>query len=212
MTREEKTPTSTVEQRVDWSAIHRRLERAQAVLKETAKPTEEARRTTLTARAKALARELKPDGNGQGLIEIIEFVVTSETYGIESSYVREVYPLKELTPLPGTPAFILGVINVRGQIVSVVDPKKFFGLPEKGLTDLNKVILISDETMEFGLLADAVLGLRHVPLKELQKSLPTLTGLRAELLKGVTSERLVVLEAARLLSDPGLLVQQKSET
>ncbi len=212
MTQGEKTPTSAVQQRVDWNEIHRRLERAQAALKETAKPTEEARRTTLKARAKALARELKPDGNGQGLIEIIEFVVASETYGVESSYVREVYPLKELTPLPGTPAFILGVINVRGQIVSVVDPKKFFGLPEKGLTDLNKVILITDGTMEFGLLADAVLGLRHVPLKELQKSLPTLTGLRAELLKGVTSERLVVLDAARLLSDPGLFLQQKSGT
>src|SRR6267154_1771217 len=98
-----------------------------------------------------------------------------EHYAVESSFVREVYPLKELTPVLGVPAFVLGVINVRGQSVSVIDPKQFFGLPEKGLTDLNKVILITDGTMEFGLLADAVLGLRHVPLKELQKSLPTLT-------------------------------------
>ena len=211
MTRNEKTPTSAARQRIDWSEIHRRLERAQTALEQAAKPTDDEKRMTLKARAKALARELKTDETGTARIEVVEFVVAYEKYAIESSYVREVYPLKELTRLPGTPAFVLGVINVRGQIVSVVDPKQFFGLPQKGLTDLNKVILISDGKMEFGLLADAVLGLRRIPLEELQSSLPTLTGLRAELLKGVTSERLVVLDAARLLSDPGLVVQQKSE-
>ena len=212
MTQDEKILTNAVARRIDWSEIRRRMDRAQAALEQAAKPTEDERRKILKARAKALARELKTDGKEQGLVEIIEFVVASEKYGVESSYVREVYPLKELTPLPGVPAFILGVINVRGQIVSVVDPKRFFGLPEKGLTDLNKVILMSDGRMEFGLLADAVLGLRHIPLNELQTSLPTLTGLRAELLKGVTSERLVVLDAARLLSDQSLVVRHKSET
>src|SRR3989442_14826875 len=212
MTRNEKIPTTVRRQQVDWSEIHRRLERAQSALEQAAKPTNNEKRMTLKARAKALARELNTEGDGQACLEVVEFVVAYEKYALESSYVREVYPLKELTRLPGPPVFVLGVINVRGQIVSVVDPKQFFGLPQKGLTDLNKVILISDGKMEFGLLADAVLGLRHIPLAELQPSLPTLTGLLAELLKGVTSERLVVLNAARLLSDPGLVVHQKSAT
>ncbi len=166
---------------------------------------------TLRTRAKALARELKADGPEQVRIEIIEFVVAQENYAIESCYVREVYPLKDLTPLPGTPAFSVGVMNVRGQIVSVIDPKKFFGLPEKGLTDLNKVILLSDGRMEFGLLADDVLSVRHLPVKELQPSLPTLTGVRAEFLKGVSAESLVVLDGAKLLSDPGVVVRQEPE-
>lgn len=50
-----------------------------------------------------------------------------------SEYVREIYPLKEFTPIPCTPPFVLGIINVRGQILSVIDIKKFFDLPEKGL-------------------------------------------------------------------------------
>src|SRR6266851_5213843 len=137
MTQDKKIPTSVLTQRIDWNEIHRRLERAQAALEQAAKPTSDEKRMTLKSRAKALARELKPDGTGHARIEVVEFVVAYEKYAIESSYVREVYPLKELTRLPGTPAFILGVFNVRGQIVSVVDPKKFFGLPEKGLTDLN---------------------------------------------------------------------------
>src|SRR5258706_6075135 len=211
MTRNEKISRTERRRQVDWSEIHRRVERAQSAREQATKPTGDEKRITLRARAKALAGERNAEQDGQTWLEVIEFVVAYETFAIESSYVREVYPLKELTQLPGTPDFVLGVINVRGQIVSVVDPKQFFGLPQKGLTDLNKVILISDGKMEFGLLADAVIGLRRIPLEELQPSLPTLTGLRAELLKGVTSERLVVLDAARVLSDKRLIVQQASE-
>jgi len=70
-----------------------------------------------------------------------------------------------------------------GQILSVIDIKKFFGLPEKGLTDLNKVIVVRTQQMELGILADAVLGVRAIGLSDLQNSLPTLTGIRAEYLR-----------------------------
>ena len=132
---------------------------------------------------------------------------------------REVYPLKELTPLPGTPPFVLGLVNVRGQILSVIDLKKFFDLPEKGLTDLNKLIILDSgdlalskaEGMAFGILADAVLGVRPLPVSELQPSLPTLTGIREEFLKGVTRERVVILDADRLLSSKDIIVHEEVE-
>ena len=135
-----------------------------------------------------------------------------ERYGIESTYVSEVYPLKDLTPLPCTPAFVLGIINVRGQIISVLDLKKFFDLPEKGLTDLNKVIILRNEEMEFGILADVILGVVNVPLSYLQPTLPTLTGIREEYLKGITGERLVILDAGKLLSSRKIVVHEEVET
>ena len=127
------------------------------------------------------------------------------------SCVRETLPLKDLTPVPCTPPFVLGLIGVRGQIISVIDIRKFFDLPEKGLTDLNKVIIVHDEGMEFGILADAVLGVRTIPLAGLQPSLPTLTGVREEYLRGVTQERLVVLDGKKLLSDRRLVVHEEIE-
>lgn len=163
-------------------------------------------RTILKARARALAREGKDKEAPEESIEVVEFLLAYERYGIESSYVREVYPLKELTPLPCTPPFVLGIINVRGRIVSVIDIKKFFDLPEKGLTDLNKVIIIHNDAMEFGILADVVLGVRSVLVKEIQPSLPTLIGVREEYLKGVTPDRLVILDAGKLLADKGIIV------
>jgi len=123
--------------------------------------------------------------------------------------VREVYPLKELTPLPCTPPFVAGIVNVRGQVISVIDIKKFFDLPERGLTDLNKVIILSDGVMEFGILADAVVDVRNIPLEKIQSGLPTLTGIREDYLRGVTAERLVILDAEKLLTDGNIVVHEE---
>jgi len=173
--------------------------------------TPEEEQGILHARARALAREPDREKAREASLEIMEFLLGYETYGIEMSWVREALPLKDLTPVPCTPPFVLGLIGVRGQILSVIDIRKFFDLPEKGLTDLNKVIVIRDEGMEFGILADAVLGVRSIPLTGLQPSLPTLTGVREEYLRGVTQERLVVLDGRKLLNDKRLVVHEEIE-
>lgn len=168
----------------------------------------EDKKKLLKARAMALAK--KPEKKeADEYIEVVEFLLALEKYGIQSGYVREVYPLKELTPVPCTPQFVAGIINVRGRILSVIDIKKFFELPEKGITDLNKVIIIHNGVMEFGILADAVLGAKQIPLRDIQTSLPTLTGIRAEYLRGVTKERLVVLDAEKILSDKKIIVHEE---
>jgi purine-binding chemotaxis protein CheW len=175
-------------------------------------PSLEEKKKILKARAKVLAQEPKGEAVAEEYLEVVEFLLSYEKYGIESSYVREVYPMKELTLLPSTPSFVLGIINVRGQILSVIDLKKFFDLPGKGLTDLNKVIILHSDRMEFGILADGIMGVRDVSLNELQPSLPTLTGVREEYLKGVTRERMVILDAAKLLSDEKIIVHEEVQT
>lgn len=96
----------------------------------------------LRARAKALAQPPKDEPEADTLLDVLEFRLAEERYAVEIRHVSEVHPLKELTPLPGTPAFVLGVVNVRGRILPVVDLKKFFELPDEGLTDLHRIILV----------------------------------------------------------------------
>jgi purine-binding chemotaxis protein CheW len=195
---------------IDWSAIQRRLETAQAALEQGLTPTTpEEQKRILKARASALAHAPKGEDTTTARIEVVEFLLAYERYGLELPYVREVYPLKELTSLPCTPPFVVGIINVRGRLLSVLDIKNFFDLPAKGLTDLNKVIIVHDPSMEFGILADALLGVRSIPIEEIQASLPTLTGIREEYLKGVTKDRLVILDAGRLLSDKKIIVHEE---
>lgn len=184
----------------DWEGIHKKIRHTQEVLEKGWIPTPEEERKILLARAAKLAHEsAKPDDEKK--IDVVKFQLAYETYAVESIFVREVFPLKGFTKIPGTPAFVLGVTNVRGRIIFVIDIKKFFGLPEKGLTDLNKLIILEAENSEFGILADFIIGLDHVAQNEIQKSLPTLTPIREDFLKGVTKERLIILDAEKLLKE-----------
>lgn len=205
-------PTSQKQKKpaaIDWRKIERRLEATRIAIERVRAPSPEETQHILKARAQALAREPMPTETADEHIEVVEFVLAHERYAIESHYVREVAPLENLTPLPCTPAFVLGIVNVRGEILSVIDLKKFFDLPEKGLTDLNKVIVLQSGNMLFGILADVIAGVRRIPLTGIQPSLPTLTGVREEYLKGVTPERIVVLDAEKLLTNESIVVQEQ---
>jgi len=166
-------------------------------------------RRILRERALKLAREPEPEESAPRL-ELVEFLLSGERYAIESGFIREVYPLKELTPLPCTPPFVLGIVNIRGKILSVLDLRRFFELSDQGLSDLNKVLVLHQGGMEFGLLADAIVGVRTLKVRELKPTLPTLTEIRGEYLKGVTKERLVVLDAGKLLGDRRLVVHDEA--
>lgn len=162
----------------------------------------------LIARAQALARQPEQEEAAER-IEIIEFLLADERYGLEMSWVGEVFPLKDLTRIPCAPPFVLGVMNMRGKIMSVIDMRKFFDLPDQGLTDLNKVIIVHDNAMEFGILADAILGVRQLFLAHMLPSLPTLNDIRSDYLKGVTEDRLVVLDGGKILRDRGIVVRDE---
>jgi purine-binding chemotaxis protein CheW len=194
---------------IDWRAINRRLEAINAAIERGFSPSPEERKRILKARADLLARPYEAVQVGE-VIEIVEFMLADEHYGLESNFVREVYPLKDYTPLPCTPPFVLGLLNARGRIISVIDIKKFFDMPEKGISDLNKVIIIHDHNMEFGILADSILGVRDIALRDIQPPLPTLTGIRKEYLRGVTGERMVVLDAKKLLADKHVIVHEEA--
>jgi len=194
---------------VNWREVERRMEAARAAIERVWAPTPGETQRILKARAQALAREPEPAEAAGERIEVVEFLLAHERYALESQYVREVYPLENLTPLPCTPAFVLGIVNLRGEILSVIDLKKFFELPEKGLTDLNKVIVLQSGNMLFGILADVIAGVRRIPVTDIQPSLPTLTGVREEYLKGVTPGRTVILDAEKLLTDESIIVQEQ---
>jgi purine-binding chemotaxis protein CheW len=194
---------------IDWGEVKRRLEAAQAAVERVWAPGAEETESILKARAQALAREPGKVEAAEEFIEVVEFILAGERYAVESRFVREVHLLEDLAPLPCTPAFVLGIVNLRGEVLSVIDIKKFFDLPEKGLTDLDKAIVLESGGMRFGLLADAVAGARRVPLAAVQPALPTLTGIRDRYLRGVTSERLVILDAGKLLADEAIVVREQ---
>lgn len=168
----------------------------------------------LRERAEILARAVQSDEVRESL-EVVEFLLAGERYALETAHVQEVYALKELTPLPCTPPFVLGIINVHGHILPVIDVGYFFDLPfdlpTRGRRNQNRVIIVraaGEARAEIGLLADAVVGVQSIDLQEIQTSLPALGGARAEYLRGVSAARLIILDALRIAGDERLIVRE----
>lgn len=193
---------------VDWENIHSRMEAFRERLDKGWHVTEQEKEQILASRTRTLAGELNDEPLRQEFLEVAEFMLAEERYGIEKNFVSEVYALKDLTPLPCTPSFILGVVNVRGKVLTVIDIKKLFELPDNGLNDLNKVIIVHARGMEAGILADVIVGVRSVPVSNIQPALPTITGIRAEYMKGVTGDQLIILNMENIFSDEKMIVNE----
>lgn len=144
-------------------------------------------------------------GYEENQLRVIEFYLYPERYAVSEEFATEVFLLKEITPVPGAPAFVMGVINLRGRIVSVVDLKKFFHLKERGLTELNKVIMLRNDTMEFGIVADTVVGARSIDRKDLCQP-PGNLEVAGEMVEFVHSDGLIILDANKILQSKQLII------
>jgi purine-binding chemotaxis protein CheW len=153
---------------------------------------------------KRQTKDVKPAG-----LQLIEFKLGIERYAAEVAYISEVYQIKEITPVPCTPDFVLGVMNVRGQILSVLDLRELFGFPRVEISDEFRVIVLRNEEMEFGILVEAIVGESHVPYTRIQNTVTGLDGANHEFIKGVTADRLVILDSERILSTSMLLVHDE---
>src|SRR5262245_21175432 len=154
----------------------------------------------LKARAQVLAQVPEEAESATLQLEIAEFRLGNETYACVSSSVREVYPLKGLTPLPCTPAFILGIINVRGRILPVIDVKPLLGLPSPPTREFGMVVILHAVGMEVGLLADTIIGIRAISTSVLHPPLSTLTESQTRYIRGITNDSTTLLDAIKLLT------------
>lgn len=191
---------------IDWQAVRERLARAQAATAGAVALPPERARALMDERARALARpatEARPPGE---VLELLTFALGRERYAIETRFVREVTRLVDFTPVPGAPEFLLGITNLRGQVLAVVDLRKFLGVAEKGLTDLSRVVVLGTQEDEIGVLADAVHAIERLPAVEALDAPESVAGIGREYLRGVTRDALVILDGGVLLGDARLAV------
>ncbi|WP_043307317.1 chemotaxis protein CheW [Pseudomonas sp. ML96] len=189
-----------------WEQLRERLAEFERRIDEGFAPDLEQREERLQARTREWARSLQEE-RPDSLIEVLCFTLGEEVYAVESRHVVAALPLPQFTPLPGTPPFVLGIVGVRGHIVSVLDLRVFFELPIEGLSDKNYLVVLRSPEMEFGLLADRIRGIEQLRRDSLQSELANLTGIRARYLLGVTPDQKTVLDGARLLADPDLQIR-----
>jgi purine-binding chemotaxis protein CheW len=137
---------------------------------------------------------------------VLVFELGEERYGTDVMIVRSVRNVSHITRVPGTPPFYQGVVNVRGQVVTVLDMRLLFdiSIPD-GSPVPDELVVVRANGLEIALLAHNIEGVVTVPQAEIEP----VDNIRYAL--GVTAERLVLLDIARLFEDPLLIVGGKDE-
>ena len=142
-------------------------------------------------------------------ISILQFRLSNCIYAVESIYIRFVYPIHTYTFLPCVPSFVLGLINVRRQILPLIDLRGLFELPILGATSYQKALILQKNEREFALMTDGILEVGSIALADIQKPLRPLPGIQQEFLMGVTPENVIVLDGSKLLLAKQLIVEEQ---
>ncbi len=148
-----------------------------------------------------MAEELAVDLQEQ--MQCVTFTLEDETYGIDVMQVQEVLREIEVAPVPGAPHYVMGIINLRGNVVSVIDARMRFGLPAKESTDLTRIIVIEVHQHIIGILVDSVAEVVDIKRAEIETAPNVGTDDTAKYIDGVVSRGenlLILVDLNKLLS------------
>ncbi|MEN8250120.1 MAG: chemotaxis protein CheW [Bacteroidota bacterium] len=108
------------------------------------------------------------ESNKDPISQWLTFILNNEIYGIDVQFVQEVLRPPEISIVPGAPAHILGIINVRGEFISVSDIRTLLNLSKVNITDQTRVILIDLNGQKFGILVDSIAEIIDVRSSEIE--------------------------------------------
>ncbi len=142
--------------------------------------------------------------------QYIKFSLADISLAVSITSALEIGRLPDVTPLPNLPGWILGISNVRGEIVSIIDPKGFFGWPRQKKIRQPQFIIVQNQEMKVGLLVDRIAGIVSLNANETDIQDPPIDKTDLELalepyisdVSISSGKRLYVIDVLKLLSDP----------
>ena len=138
------------------------------------------------------------------VLQWVTFKLDHETYGINVMQVQEVLRYTEIAPVPGAPYYVLGIINLRGNVVTVIDTRSRFGLQSAEVDDSTRIVIIEAEKQVIGILVDSVAEVVYLRRSEIDNAPNVGTEESAKFIQGVSNrdnELLILVDLDKLLSD-----------
>lgn len=128
-------------------------------------------------------------------VQLVVFQLNDETYGVDIGHVQEIIRMQNITPIPRTPEFIEGVINLRGRIIPVIDLHKRFRLPQAELTSNTRIMVVEMGRVTVGMIVDSVSEVLRLPTANIEPPPSMISGIDVAYLKGVGKweDRLIIL-------------------
>ncbi|THB68107.1 MAG: purine-binding chemotaxis protein CheW [Gammaproteobacteria bacterium] len=147
--------------------------------------------------------ELEYGENEDQVTQWVTFSLDQETYGINVMNVQEVLPCAEIAPVPGAPPFVLGIINLRGNVVTVIDTRMRFGLPPLDEESKARVVVTEANDQVAGILVDSVSEVINVRSSEIDTAPSVGNDDSSRYIYGVVSrdnELLILVDVYKLLT------------
>ena len=136
--------------------------------------------------------------------QLVTFRLENETYGINVMHVQEVLRISEIAPVPGAPPYVLGIINLRGNVVTVIDTRSRFGLPPGDIDDNSRIVIIEAEKQVVGILVDSVAEVVELQGSEIDAAPNVGNEESSKYIQGVATREndlLIVVDLNKLLSE-----------
>jgi purine-binding chemotaxis protein CheW len=137
------------------------------------------------------------------MLQWVTFRLEEELYGINVMQVQEVLRHTEIAPVPGAPDYVLGIINLRGNVVTVIDTRRRFALMEREVDDNTRIVIIEVEGQVVGLLVDSVAEVVYLRESEIEKAPEVGNDESSKYIQGVVTrekELLILIDVNKLLS------------
>ncbi len=153
----------------------------------------------LRQRAEQYAKPLPTDEDAPTTTAVI-FQLGDETYGVDALLVHSVRRISKIATVPNIPDFYAGVVNVRGQIISILDLRRFFGKHDPTPSTPEELLIIRANGLELGILAHAIHDVITLKLGDIQ----LLNDMGYAW--GITPQKMILLDMARLFTDERLII------
>jgi purine-binding chemotaxis protein CheW len=141
---------------------------------------------------------------GDDVLQWVTYKLGEETYGINVMQVQEVLRYTEIAPVPGAPDYVLGIINLRGNVVTVIDTRSRFGLPASDISDNSRIVIIESDDQVVGIMVDSVAEVVYLRSSEIDSAPNVGTEESAKFIQGVSNrdgQLLILVDLNKLLSD-----------
>lgn len=138
------------------------------------------------------------------VLQYVTFRVEDETYGINVMQIQEVLRYTEIAPVPGAPDYVLGIINLRGNVVTVIDTRKRFGLMQADVSDQSRIVVLELEGQVIGVLVDSVAEVKYIQQSEIEIAPNVGNEESARFIQGVCNkdgDLIILVEFEKLLSE-----------
>ena len=149
-------------------------------------------------------KKTSAQGSEDPILQWVNFRLDNETYGINVMQVQEVLRYTEIAPVPGAPAYVLGIINLRGNVVTVIDTRQRFGLSSAPVTDNTRIVIIEADKQVVGILVDSVAEVVYLRQSEVETAPNVGNEESAKFIQGVCNkngELLILVELDKMMSE-----------